>query len=159
MKNWAIYIVVGLGYVIYSVATDADRDSTGAIVDGGNVDAFEIRVGDCFDDTSSSYDGEEIHSLPAVPCSDPHDNEVFAVFDLSITTFPGNDKIAVVAFDSCKNRFRSFVGSDYDSSALDILTLYPSRESWSQNSDREIVCAVYDLEANKIEGSAKGRSL
>ena len=32
MKNWAIYIAVAIGVVAYNAATDADRDSTGAIV-------------------------------------------------------------------------------------------------------------------------------
>ena len=49
MKSWAIYIAAALGFVIYGAMTDADRDSSGAIVGGGTVDAFQIQVGDCYE--------------------------------------------------------------------------------------------------------------
>ena len=158
MRNWGIYVVVALGYIIYNVSTTADRDESGAIVDGGNVDAFNIRVGDCFDDTSSLL-GEEVTSLPAVPCTEPHDNEVYAVFDVSVSDYPGADQMSVMAFDACKQRFQHFVGKEYDSSTLDIMTLHPSSESWRVQNDREVVCALYDMEGNKVTGSAKGRAI
>ena len=155
MKNWAIYIAVALGFVVYNAVTEADRDDSGAIVGEGNVDAFEVRVGDCFDDTSSF---DEISSLPGVPCSGPHDNEAFAVIELTIASYPEGDAMGQLAQETCLQRFESFVGRDYDSSSLDILTMYPTSESWKQ-SDREVVCAVYDMEANQLVGSVKGMSL
>ena len=160
MKNWGAYLLVGLGYFGYNVMTAADRDQSGAIIGEGSVDAFEMRVGDCFDDTSVLFGSgtEGVNSLPGVPCSKPHDNEVYAVIDVGLPTFPGDDSMSEKAFDDCLARFESFVGRDYDSSSLDIMTLYPSSESWQQD-DREIVCALYDMEAEKLEGSAKGSSL
>lgn len=156
MKSWGIYIIAALGFAVYGAVTDADRDSTGAIVGEGSVDAFHVRVGDCFDDSSSFED--EITSLPGVPCSDPHDNEAFAVFDVRVAAYPEGDGMADLANDSCLERFASFVGTDYESSTLDIMTMYPSPESWNEN-DREVVCAVYDMEASKLEGSVKGMAL
>jgi hypothetical protein len=155
MKNWAIYIAVVLGAVAYNALTEADRDSTGAIVGEGNVDAFEIRVGDCFDDTSASA---EVSTLPGVPCSDPHDNEAFAVIELTATSYPEGDAMVQLAHESCLQHFDSFVGKDYQSSSLEILTLYPTAEGWQQN-DREVVCAVYDMDAAKLVGSVKGLAL
>jgi len=156
MKTWGLYVVIALGFVIYSAATKVDRDSTGAIVGEGNIDAFQIRVGDCFDDTSSFDD--EVSDLPGVPCSEPHDNEAFAVFDLTISNYPEGDAMGELAHVSCLEHFESFVGKDYDSSTLDIITLFPSTESWKQD-DREVICAAYDMEANKLVGSVKGRAL
>ena len=156
MKDWGIYIIAALGFAVYGAVTQADRDGTGAIVSEGSVDAFHVRVGDCFDDASSFED--EITSLPGVPCSDPHDNEAFAVFDVTITSYPEGDGMVDLANETCLERFAPFVGKDYESSTLDIMTMYPSPESWKQN-DREVVCAVYDMEANKLEGSVKGLAL
>ena len=155
MKKLGIYLAVALGFVAYKTITDADRDSTGAIISGGNVDAFSIRVGDCFDDSGPS---DNISSLPGVPCSEPHDNEAYAVFDVDITAYPEGDGMWDLAIDSCKQRFKAFVGTDYESSSLDIFALYPTPESWAQN-DREVVCAVYDMETNKLVGSVQGRGL
>lgn len=158
MRNLAIYGIVAAGFVGYNMMTQADRDSTGAIVSGGDVDAFTMRVGDCFDDTSSiaTQDGGEVTSLPGVPCAEPHDNEVYAVIDLNVASFPQGDEMSELAFESCRERFEPFVGLEYESSTLDILTLYPTEDSWKLQNDREVVCALYDMNASKLTGSAKG---
>jgi hypothetical protein len=159
MRNWVIGAAIVAGVVGFNYVRQADRDESGAIVGEGSIDAFQMRVGDCFDDGSTfADDGAEVNSVPGVPCSNPHDNEVYAVFDVESATFPG-DEIESMAFESCKQRFHSFVGRDYDSSALDIATLYPTRESWDEHNDREVICAVYDVAANKLTGSMKGRAL
>lgn len=158
MKNWVFYIAAALGLAVYGAVTDADRDSSGAIIGEGNVDAFNVNVGDCFNDYSASITNQ-VTSVPGVPCNDPHDNEAYAVFDVTISSYPeSEDAMAQFAHDSCVERFDSFVGRDYASSSLDIITLYPTTQSWKQ-SDREIVCAVYDMEASKLVGSVQNQGL
>ena len=79
------------------------------------------------------------------------------MFDVSMASYP-EDAMADMAHDACLERFAEFVGRDYESSSLDIATLYPSHESWAQN-DREVVCAVYDVDTKKLTGSVKGLAL
>jgi hypothetical protein len=159
MRNWVIGIVIAAGAYVFHSTMQADRDESGAIVGEGTLDAFQMRVGDCFDDGAAfTDDSPEVNSVPGVPCTSPHDNEVYAVFDVNAPSFPG-DEMERMAFESCKQRFASFVGRDYDSSALDIATLYPTRESWNGHHDREVVCAVYDVAQTKLTGSVKGRAL
>ena len=104
--------------------------------------------------------GVELHarlisSLPGVPCSQPHDNEVYAVFDVSLSAYPDSeDAMFEHALEQCLDRFAGFVGIAYESSELDILTLYPTPESWARN-DREVVCAVYDMNNTQLVGSAR----
>ena len=160
MRNWGIAIAVAAGGYLVNMALNADRDSTGAIVDSGDVSAFEIRVGDCFDDEGVFSEGNsEVSKVPGIPCAQPHDNEVYAVFDVSLSSFPEGDEMSNVAFDSCMERFQSFVGKDYESSTLDIATLYPSRDSWNRQNDREVVCVVFDVNAKKLVGSVKGLAI
>jgi hypothetical protein len=156
MKNWAIYIVAALGFGIYGAVTDADRDGSGAIVGEGTVGAFKVRVGDCFNDSDSF--SEEVFSVAGVPCSEPHDNETYAVIDLSLASYTSEDAMFELAHESCQARFESFVGQAYETSNLEITTMYPSAKSWAQN-DREVVCAVYDMDATKLVGSAAGSGL
>jgi hypothetical protein len=159
MRNWIIGIAIAGGAYLFHSTMQADRDDSGAIVGEGSIDAFQMRVGDCFNDGSGfTDDNPEVHSVPGVPCSTAHDNEVYAVFDVNSPSFPG-DEMERMAFESCKQRFSAFVGRDYDSSKLDIATLYPTRDSWNSHNDREVVCAVYDVAANKLTGSVKGRAL
>jgi len=161
MKRIALGIAAVLGIYGYNVYTSAERDGTGTVVGAGSIDAFQIRVGDCFNDVAAIVgdQSEEVSSVPGVPCSEPHDNEVYAVFDVANAEFPGDDAIASIAFDSCLDRFATFTGRDYETSALDITTMYPSRDGWSQHSDREVICAVYDMNLDKLVGSVKGRGL
>jgi hypothetical protein len=156
-RNWGFGIAIAAAAYLVNSFVAADRDATGAIVDAGSVDAFQMRVGDCFDD-GSTFDDNEVNSVPGVPCSDPHDNEVYAVYDVTAQSFPG-DAISDMAHEGCLQRFESFVGKDYDSSSLDIATLYPSRESWAGQDDREVVCAVYNVDLSKLTGSVKGARL
>lgn len=160
-KSLAVYGAIGAAVVGYNALNSADRDNSGAIVDGGSVDAFEIRVGDCFNDSASYVPGveEEVTSVPAVPCSDSHDNEVYAVFDIGISSYPDDEEMFELAFNSCLDKFEPFVGRDYQTSVLDIYALYPTRESFSRLSDREVVCAVFDMNANKLQGSVRGLGL
>ena len=161
MKNFLIYALIGLGVITYNVSTQADRDGAGAVVSEGGIDAFTIQLGDCFDNTSSlaSEETGEVSNLPGVPCSEPHDNEVFAIFDLDQPTFPGGEEISELSFSACLDRFESFVGVDYESSSLDIAALYPSKESWSRQGDREVVCAVHDMNFGKLTGSTKNSGI
>ena len=157
MKNWAFTAIVVIGVVAYNFATRADRDASGAIVDAGDVDAWDLQVGDCFDDTSSvaATGAGEVASLPGVPCAEPHDNEVYAVIDLGITSYSGDEAVAELAFDKCLAKFETWVGRDYESSDLDILTLTPTSESFS-SSNRDVVCAVFNVDFSKLTGSARG---
>ena len=161
MKSFLVYAANGLGFMAYNIATEADRDASGAIVEQGNLGAFTIRLGDCFDNTLAfeSDEAGEVSSLPGVPCSGPHDNEVYAVFDVDHAEFPGDEQMAEDAFGACYARFEAFVGIEYESSTLDIAALYPSTESWALQSDREVICAVYDMNGAKLTGSAEGSSI
>ncbi|NIS91277.1 MAG: hypothetical protein GTN98_14585 [Woeseiaceae bacterium] len=151
MKKLAAYVVAALGFGIYGAMTDVDRDDSGSIVAAGTLNAFQVQLGDCFDDPDMY--AEEFSSLPGVPCSEPHDNEAYAVFDLTMSSYPQYD-IAEISEASCIDRFESYVGRDYETSALDVVTMYPTAESWAQN-DREVVCALYDMSGEKLVGSVR----
>jgi len=156
MKNLAFYAVVVMGYLAYGAVTEADRDASGAIVAGGSIDAFNMRVGDCFDSANTA--GDEVSDLPGVPCSDPHDFETYAVFDVSLDSYPSDEAMGDLAYESCLQRFDDFVGVDYESSVLEIITMYPTDQSWRED-DREVVCALYDMNEEKLVGSTRGSAI
>ena len=153
MKNWGVYILLASGAGAYHMYNSADRDASGAIVGAGTIDVFDLQVGDCFDDGDAYSD--EISTLPAVPCNEPHDNEAYAAFNVSLDSYPGDIAMWEMANEECYNRFESFVGRDYESSRYDYFTLHPTSQSWAQN-DREVVCAIYDMDLRKLTGSVRG---
>lgn len=145
--------LVGLGYGGLAGEDNTTRDEAGQVVDGGEVGAFRIRIGDCFQDPDTTTD--EFESVEAVPCTERHDNEAYAAFNLNGDTFPGVSAIQEQADQGCYDRFSSFVGVAYDESELDFWSMYPSEGSWDQLDDREVVCAVYNYDLTQAIGSAK----
>jgi hypothetical protein len=117
---------------------------------GGSV--FTLEVGTCFDDT----DETEVSSVPEVDCSEPHDNEVFAVFDYTASdTFPGSSAMNDAAQELCIAEFEAYVGLSYQESALDVFPITPTEGSWD-SGDREIICALYNLDFSKLTDSMQG---
>ena len=117
---------------------------------GGSV--FTLPVGACFDDS----DDEQVSSVPEVDCSEPHDNEVFAVFDYTDSeTFPGSTAMNDAAQDLCIAQFESYVGLSYEESSFGVFPITPTEGSWD-SGDREIICALYNPDLSKLTGSMKG---
>jgi hypothetical protein len=115
-------------------------------------DVFSLEVGDCFQDPDSTVD--EIREVEAVDCEEPHDNEVFAVFDLPDGDFPGADAISAASLDGCLERFEDFVGTPYPDSELYATWLFPTESSWGED-DREVVCVLF-ADGEQLEGSMQG---
>lgn len=140
---------------------DAVRDSSGAITTAGDVSAFEVEVGDCFDDPallSGAGEGDvESAEVAAVPCADPHEFEVYHVFDLSGDDYPGNDQVVAAAKQGCAKQFQTFVGRSYERSALEQYFYYPQESSWELQDERGVVCAVDDPDA-RTTGSLRDSS-
>lgn len=122
----------------------------------GNV--FSLDEGTCFDDVAAFGDGEaaEVEDVPVVACSEPHDNEVYATFDLEGEEFPGDAAVTDAADTGCLERFEDYVDRDYQTSRYVFSHLVPSERTWDVAGDREVVCFLYDMELEPLEGSAEG---
>lgn len=114
---------------------------------------FSLREGDCFDDPGPGL--TETSGVPVVPCSQPHDNEIYRVFNLDSGAFPGSDEVEEAANNGCLAAFASFVGEPYETSELDFFALFPTRESWTELGDRAVLCSVYELDLSKLVGTAR----
>ena len=119
---------------------------------GGNGPVFTLEVGTCFDDTEES----QVSSVPEVDCAEPHDNEVFAVFDYTETdTFPGSEALNAAATDLCIAQFQDYVGEAYIDSTLEVFPIIPTEASWDEG-DREVICGLYNIDFSKLTGSMRG---
>lgn len=115
-------------------------------------DVFSLEVGDCFDDPDASL--EQVFEVPIVDCDEPHDNQVYAIFELGNGAFPGDTEVAQRAQAGCIDRFDDYVGVEYAASALFATWLYPTEVSWEEG-DREVICVLFDQEG-PLEGSLRG---
>ena len=122
------------------------------LVDACAGEVFTLEVGTCFDHS----DETEVSSVPEVDCSEPHDNEVFAVFDYTASdTFPGSSAMNDAAQELCIAEFEAYVGRSYQESTLGVFPITPTEGSWD-SGDREIICALYNLDLSKLTGSMEG---
>ncbi len=123
----------------------------------GNV--FDLAVGDCFDDGDMTVEGiEEVGEVPMVECSEPHDNEVYAVVSVEGERFPGEVAIQTEADEVCLDSFPKFVGLDYQTSVLDFGWLVPTAETW-EAGDRVVACFIYRMDLEKVTGTLQGAGI
>ena len=134
---------------------DAQRDPDDQITSGGNINAFSLHVGDCL--ISSDLDSS-FSDVPAVPCTEAHDSEVFYLFDMPDGTFD-EDAIDDAAGQECPRALNSYVGPNYasvGSEGLDWSYFVPTEDSWA-NGDREVDCVAYAVSGtNELTSSVKG---
>lgn len=136
-----------------SSATESVRDDTGAVTESNDdASVYDMQEGDCFNEPD--IDAEEVETLPAVPCAEEHDYEVFEAYTMDGDEFPGDASVEATADEVCATEFTEFVGLSYQDSALDLNYLFPTADSWSR-SDREITCLVLDPE-RPTAGTLKG---
>jgi hypothetical protein len=154
-RNIVAIVAAGVAAAI-GITTAAERNEAGDITGAGTVDAFEVRVGDCFDD--EAFASTEISEVPGVPCSDPHDNEVYATFDIA-GEWPGEERVEELAYEGCHERFAGAIGKIYEESIIDYTPIYPSEGSWKQRDDREVLCVAYHMEFETLTGSVIGSGL
>lgn len=147
--------VVGAGVVTGIAGEDhSTRDDSGAVVESGEVGAFRIRVGDCLAAIALGV----IESVDAVPCSEPHASEVYGAFNILTpeeAAFPGTASINAQADDGCYSRFAGFVGFPYERSVYETSSITPTKDSWEQLHDREVLCLVFMTDNSLMTGSAK----
>jgi Septum formation len=146
-------------YVLVFVAVTAivgcgsGRDAEpGQAAESGDVDVFDLDVGDCLADFK---DAAEWSSIEASPCSEPHSDEIYAKGEIPDTDeYPGKQAIETAAQDICLSHYEAFVGLRYDDSVLDIGYLTPTEDSWAEG-DRTVLCTIFDP-LEEVTGSLRG---
>lgn len=149
-------LVLTAGLTACSGSPDAQRDAAGAVASAGALGAFSIQLGDCLKEPAvGGAEVEQVEDVAAVPCSQPHESEVYARFDLPDGPFPGDPAVSRAAEERCTTEFASYVGKPLAESTLEFYTFQPTESSWTAQSDREVLCVISDP-AGPSTSSLKG---
>jgi hypothetical protein len=117
-------------------------------------EVFSLEVGQCFQEPAG--ESEEITDVEVVDCEEPHDNEAFHSFELEGDQFPGREAAAAAAEEECYgDAFEDYIGQPYQTSEVAVFTITPTRASWEEADDREIVCVAF-VPGQRVEGSLQG---
>jgi len=121
----------------------------------GNV--FSLKVGDCYNGPSLNTEhAVDVMNVELVSCDEPHESEVYAVFELPDSGWKGEDYVFEQTEIGCFARFEAYVGIEYELSTLYVDVLYPTKESWKEMDDRLVQCSVVQESYAKGTGSVKG---
>ena len=129
--------------------TSTETATTTTVV-ADDVDA--LIAGQCLDDDElDRYLASE--SFSYVSCDDPHDFEVFFVYEFPTGPYPGDDTVIDDLKAVCRNRFEGYVDRDYESSALDTWSVWPGQGLW-ESGNRIGECLLFSFDGAKLTGSA-----
>jgi DNA-binding SARP family transcriptional activator len=122
----------------------------------------ELRVGDCFEIFAGPQPpmrgaglSQVLSSGYQVPCEEPHDQELYHLFELAIGPYPGDEQVQAQAIERCSTQFLNYVGVAPDESALDVFYVYPDSAVWQQGI-RGGGCTLYDKAGLDLTGSMAG---
>ena len=135
-------VVLTAGLVACSGPPEAAQDPATSAPSAGVRGAFSIQLGDCLKEPGGGE--REAEEVASVPCSQPHEGEVYARFDLPDGPFPGGAAVTAAADERCTAEFASYVGKPVSESTLEFYTFQPTESTWNAQSDREVLCVVSD---------------
>jgi len=123
---WTLVLAVVIVFVVIMVS---GSDSS--------VRATDVEVGDCIKDVPT--DVSQVFRLPKVSCAKPHHSEVFAIFQVSGTEFPGQQTIESTYEPKCGPALADYAPQAAEDPLIRVDILYPIREGW-ERGDRDVVC-------------------
>ena len=93
-------------------------------------------------------------TVPSVPCEEPHEGEVFAVFDLPPGDYPGNAAVESQVDKGCDTRLADLQPERAHRLGGRTVHIYPQERNWIKG-DREVVC-IAKATSGTTTGSIKG---
>jgi hypothetical protein len=130
-------LIIGL---ITGLGTSASRNSSGQISHAGQLGFFSLRTGDCF----TRPLGEAAGFVQAIPCAQPHYEEVFATFQLSGAGYPGEPALWQSALTGCESREANYVNLKTVPSTIQAAWLFPDQAAWSRG-ERQVICVFKEV--------------
>lgn len=157
-RNIIIIVLIAIAMYVYQeyfqTTDETTRDTTGKVVEGGDVSATLLRVGDCLNfelDPNAVTTGTEVSGFQVMPCTELHDAEVVGEKNLRFSTFPTENSWERHT-NFCTAAFESYTGVNFDGSPYNWISLQPTKEGWD-SGDRTIQCLAFLLSGEKMGAS------
>jgi hypothetical protein len=135
-----VLIIGGVSWAITN-AHKANRDSSGNINKQGNLDAFSIKVNDCYEKPTDALTG--FSSVKAIPCDQPHNAQVFFSFTFpnATSTAPTDDQLKSTVDPQCTTAAGTKVDQNKAPQNAMMNYLVPDDTAWGQGH-HEILCVI-----------------
>jgi hypothetical protein len=146
--------LIALVALVAAGACSDDGGSSGDTTVPNGVKVFDLEPGDCFLNPEST----DVSDVQRTECDEPHDAEVFAVFDLEFdrdADFPGASQVQSAAQEGCQAEFEGYVGQPYEESPYFLSAIAPTQRTWEGRDDREVVCSAITATGEQLDQSLR----
>ncbi len=135
-------------------------------VAGAPLNRFDLQVGQCFNE-GSWYDEEldrRVDLTASINCVEDHLFEVYHEAEFPAPNgapFPGETSMTEWSTQLCYEAFETFVGTEYETSTLEIGFVQPTRDTFEHpvGRHRRVFCYVYYASGEPKQGSAEATGL
>ena len=134
-----VWVLVAASLIAYFAGRAPTRSSNGTVIRAGQISPAQLHIGDCVKIPLSLQSG--IRSLPVVPCSTPHNGQVFAAFQALNSDYPGREALTQQGLTDCQSQMAGFLGTSM--TLLDVGAFVPDSTGWSLG-DRTEHCLLID---------------
>ena len=144
-----VIALVGVAAGVLAVLTHGFRPKTVVTVTYRPPAVFGLQPGQCVDT------GSDALKVTVLSCARPHDAEVFAVYSLPATAWPGASTVEADAGDGCASRLSGYIDPQLAGSSLTQEFVYPDKGAW-QAGERTVVCEV-SSDNGQLTGSLRAK--
>jgi DNA-binding SARP family transcriptional activator len=141
--------------------TDVSRDGP---PEGRPVSIEALEVGNCLnlrpgtappDQTGGISTAEAAPIVLLVPCEQPHEQEVYDLFEFPVGPYPGDAQVQALARGQCAAQFEEYVGIAPERSRLDFVYVWPAGDEWVSGI-RRAGCSLFEAWGRDLTGTTKG---
>jgi hypothetical protein len=125
----------GTGSSTRDVATAQPTVSPTA--EGTRVALTRLKVGDCIEDVT---EGKSVVQLTLVACTQSHEAEVVARFDLPAGAYPGDSVVDEQSATGCADRLEAYAPGSSDDPDIDLFYFSPLEAEWTRYQGRNVIC-------------------
>jgi hypothetical protein len=112
---------------------------------------FQLREGQCLDSPANAT-----AVASAVPCTRPHDAEIYGTFTVPGQHWPGTASLSAQAQRGCQSRLSGYLNPQLATSGLAEFYVYPNQGAWSAGG-RSVICEIRGTHG-KLTGSVRASS-
>lgn len=153
----AFVVLVVLSFLGVINLEDAQRDENGRVTETTLIPVTSLKVGDCFDEAATRGATEEASSVNDVtvkPCSELHDFELYAVFEVADGSYPGEAALQNEANARCYELVDEYAGTSGKVRTATVYFFFPLELQWRLRHDRTVQCML-SFDSGPTRGSLK----
>jgi Domain of unknown function (DUF4190)/Septum formation len=135
-----LWLVVGIAVIAIGLSVGPQRSSSGQVTQPGVTSVYSLRTADCLQNPGARLG---IRTVRVVPCDQPHNAQVFAVFPVAGSGYPGTTALQRRAAVGCHARIAGSINRSLITNSMTLQYLYPESQSWAAGH-QSITCLVVD---------------